>query len=317
MMTMDDVKSSHLFNAFKAFANSSDDISGSLLVIPKTSAEHIAQLSRYAEVYKTFTDAGKHHRLAVFLDRLVAIDTTTVLPLLLYLHAEMVPGHEAEFDQIISMIESYLFRRMICGLTTKNYNRFFLDLLKAIDKEGKVTVAFVAEFLTKSTAESSFFPDDSKFGAAITELPLYGRLAQYRVRAILEALEMQVQSVLSPVFALPAGLTIEHVMPQTWQTFWPLCCADRADPVTEQKASQRRNRLINTIGNLTLVTSSLNPSLSNSAWVDKRPELLKYGKLNLMQYFHGPEADRWDEDKIEIRSQNLYEQLRAIWPEPK
>jgi uncharacterized protein with ParB-like and HNH nuclease domain len=314
MMTMDDVKSSHLFNAFKAFADTSKDVSGSLLVIPKTSALHIAQLARYAEVFKAFSDAGKHRRLAVFLDRLIAIDTTTVFPLLLYLHAEMVPGREAEFDQIIAMIESYLFRRMICGLTTKNYNRFFLDLLKAIDKEGKVAVSFVANYLIKSTAESSFFPDDSKLETAIKELPLYGRLAQYRVRAIFEALELHAQSALSPVLALPAGLTIEHVMPQTWQTYWPLGNADRADPVKEQKASQRRDRLLNTIGNLTLVTGSLNPSLSNSAWADKRPELLKYGKLNLMQYFHGPEADVWNEDKIEARSQHLLLLLKQIWP---
>lgn len=314
MMTMDEVKSSHLFNAFKAFADSSEDITGSLLVIPKTSAEHIAQLARYAKVFQTFYDAGMHQRLATFLQRLEAIDTTTVFPLLLYLHAEMVPEREAEFDQIIVMIESYLFRRMICGLTAKNYNRFFLDLLRAIDKEGKVDVAFVANYLLKSTADSSFFPDDSKFETATKELPLYGRLAQYRVRAILEALELQAQTTLSPSLALPAGLTIEHVMPQTWQTYWPLREADRTDFVIEQRARQKRDQLINTIGNLTLVTSSLNPSLSNSAWADKRPELLKYGKLNLMQYFHGPNADTWDEDKIEARSNHLFEQIKEIWP---
>ncbi len=314
MMTMDEVKSSHLFKAFKAFAESSDEITGSLLVIPKTSAEHIAQLARYAEVYKTFYDAGTHQRLVTFLQRLEAIDTTTVFPLLLYLHAVMVPGREPEFDQIIAVIKSYLFRRMICGLTTKNYNRFFMDLIRAIDKEGRISVELVTDYLSKSNADSSRFPDDKAFETAVCELPLYGRLAQYRVRAILEALELQAQSSLSPVFALPAELTIEHVMPQTWQTYWQLSDGDRADPVSEQKASQRRDRLINTIGNLTLVTSSLNPSLSNSAWSDKRPELLKYGKLNLMQYFHGAEADTWDEGKIETRSCHLLAQIKEIWP---
>lgn len=314
MMTMDEVKSSHLFTAFKEFSESKAEITDSLLVIPKTSAEHITQLARYADVYKTFYDAGKHQRLAIFLDRLVAIDTTTVFPLLLYLHAEMLPGREEEFDKIISMVESYLFRRMICGLTAKNYNRFFLDLLRAIDKEGKVSVEFFADYLLRSTADSSFFPDDSKFEYAIKELPLYGRLAQYRVRAILEALELHEQSVLSPAIALPSGLTIEHLMPQTWQTHWPLSETDRADPVKEQKAIQRRDRVLNTIGNLTLVTGSLNPALSNSAWEAKRPELLKYGKLNLTQYFHGPNADTWNEDNIEARSQHIFEQLKQIWP---
>lgn len=61
------------------------------------------------------------------------------------------------------------------------------------------------------------------------------------------------------------------------------------------------------------VTGSLNPALSNSAWEAKRPELLKYGKLNLMQYFHSPDVDTWGEDKIEARSQHLFEHLKQIW----
>jgi hypothetical protein len=116
-------------------------------------------------------------------------------------------------------------------------------------------------------------------------------------------------------------LTIEHVMPQAWAAHWPL---DRsasinpetglADPITEQKAQQRRDRLVNTLGNLTLITGSLNPSLSNSAWCDKRPELIKFSKLNLTQYFHGNEAVDWNEAAIERRTSYLCGQLTRIWP---
>ncbi len=104
-------------------------------------------------------------------------------------------------------------------------------------------------------------------------------------------------------------------MPQTWITNWPLPDADRTDPVKELKASQRRDRLLNTLGNLTLVTDSLHPTLSNSAWPIKRPELLKYGKLNLTQYFHAPEIDTWDETAIEKRTGYLFEHMIELWPE--
>jgi hypothetical protein len=314
MMTRDEVKSSHLFNAFKTFADVSETIDGSLLVVPKTPAEHIAQLARYADVFKTFFDAAKHQRLAVFLQRLEAIDTTTVYPFLLYIHAELVPGREAEFDRIIELVESYLIRRMVCGLTTKNYNRFFIDLIRAIDKKGIITAAGVIEHLSKSTAETTRFPNDKEFQTSVTEWPLYGRLAQYKVRTILEALDAHAYTLLSPMLALPGGLTIEHVLPQTWVTYWPLAETAKADPVSEQKAVQKRDRLLNTIGNLTLVTGSLNPTLSNSAWETKRPELLKYGKLNLTQYFHGKEADTWDETTIEKRTDLLVRQMIEIWP---
>ena len=152
-------------------------------------------------------------------------------------------------------------------------------------------------------------------------MPLYGRLAQYKVRAILEALDAYAHSSKSEWQPLPSGLTIEHVMPQTWQTHWPLTDADKVNPETgepdqiaEQNAIQRRNRLVNNLGNLTLITGSLNPSLSNSSWVSKRPELLKFSKLNLTQYFHGEEAKDWCESAIEKRMNYLLNQLLEIWP---
>jgi hypothetical protein len=110
-------------------------------------------------------------------------------------------------------------------------------------------------------------------------------------------------------------------MPQAWITHWSLDGNDVVDPETKnpdplrkQKAVQRRDRLINTLGNLTLITGSLNPSLSNSYWDIKRPELLKFSKLNLTQYFHGKDADTWDESAIEKRTEHLFEQLAIVWP---
>jgi hypothetical protein len=104
-------------------------------------------------------------------------------------------------------------------------------------------------------------------------------------------------------------------MPQTWSTYWPLSSEPKVDPVTEQKLIARRNALVNTLGNLTLITGSLNPALSNSSWGVKRPELLKFTKLNLNQYFHSPEASAWDETAIRSRSEYLFSQIIRIWPD--
>ena len=105
-------------------------------------------------------------------------------------------------------------------------------------------------------------------------------------------------------------------MPQTWQTHWPLPAAAKADPLAEQKARATRDVALNTLGNLTLITGSFNSSLQNAAWADKKPELLKYSKLNLTQYFHEPQASTWDESAIESRTEHLFEKLLKIWPEP-
>ena len=107
---------------------------------------------------------------------------------------------------------------------------------------------------------------------------------------------------------------IEHVLPQTWQTHWPLPASAVVDPVTEQKATTRREVMLNSLGNLTLITGSFNSSLQNAAWPDKRPELLKYGKLNLTQYFHGAAADDWNESAIRERSNHLLQLMVKVWP---
>ncbi len=321
MMTREEVKTSHLFNAFKAFVIDAGASSGTLLVGPTTAAQHIAQLSRYAAVFKDFTSATQRPRLATFLRRLEAIDTTTVYPFLLYSHAQLVPANAAEFDKILVLVESYLMRRMICGLTGKNYNRYFVDLIRSVDSAGIVSAAAVAEHMAKSDAESSRYPDDAALLAAIMDLPLYGRLAQYKTRAILEALNEAAHDPKTGRIALPAGLTIEHVMPQSWQAHWPLSQVDTHDPSTGepdalrlQNAHKRRDRLVNMLGNLTLITGSLNPSLSNNGWEQKRPELLKFAQVNLTRYFHEDCAAAWNELAIDKRTAVLSQHLTGIWP---
>lgn len=235
-------------------------------------------------------------------------------PFLLHAYAELVPHDSAEFDRILVLLESYLMRRMICGLTTKNYNRYFIDMMRSLDRDGAVSAKNVAEYMGRSNAESTLYPDDHALEAAVIDLPIYGRLAQYKLRAILEALDFYAENTKSEVLPLPAGLTIEHVMPRSWAANWPLPDKVTSDPVTKLKAEQRRERLINSLGNLTLVTGKLNPALSNSSWSQKRPELLKFSKLNLTKYFHGAEAVVWDEGAIEKRTLHLAKHLAAIWP---
>lgn len=314
MMTLDEVRSAHLFNTFKNFVVRGKPTPGSSIAFPTTATEHIEQLAKYANVFRVFYEPDNHPRLKTFLRRLEAVDTATVYPFLLHAYAELMPDQQEEFDKLLGVLESFLMRRLICNLTPKNYNRFFVDLLKAVEKSaGGVTAANVEAYLRKSQSDSSRYPDDAELRTAIFSQGLYGRLAQYKVRAVLEALDAAAYTTKSEAIPLPDGLTIEHVMPQTWETHWPLPAEVKSDPLKAKTAGDRRNMLLNSLGNLTLITHSLNPSLSNSKWSIKRPELLKFAKLNLTQYFHGPDADNWNEEAIERRSEYLFNQLVKIW----
>jgi hypothetical protein len=315
LMTRDEVKASHLFNAFKDFALHAVRPEGSRIPIPTTPTEHIAQLAHYSDVFAKFGNAGEHHRLAAFLRRLEAVDTTTVFPFLLYAYAELMPDRQEAFDDILSVLESFLIRRLICGLTPKNYNRLFVELIKHVERSEAVSPLSVKEFLSRGTGDSVRFPDDREFTTAASNLPMYGRLAQYKVRPILEALDEISYHRKSEIQALPSGLEIEHVMPRSWNTHWKLSSDIQNDPLEFQRASERRDALINTIGNLTLINGTLNSAQSHSPWSIKRPELLKFSKLNLNQYFHGPDAEVWDESAIRKRTDYLVAQLRTIWPQ--
>lgn len=311
LMTKDDIKTSHLFNAFKAFEQNVSPPEGSSIPYPTSPSEHIVQMARYASIFRTFQESGDNPRLTTFLQRLDAVDTGTVFPFLLHACAELLPDRPEELGKILTLLESFLIRRMVCGLTPKNYNRFFVDLIRATEKSD-VSAAGVADYLGKNAGDSTRFPDDAEFGRAIMDRPLYLNLSQKKVRAILAALDAQAYNRKSEAQALPEGLTIEHVMPQAWMQNWPIPDSAKVDPVSELKFANQRHLLVNTLGNLTLITDSLNPSLSNGPWDKKAPELRKFAKLNLTQYFH--DVSEWDEAAISKRGEKLLGDALKIWP---
>lgn len=313
MKTQEDIRSSHLFNAFKGFA---EDAKGQKL----SAAHHVEEISRYAKVFSQLQGEKANPRVQVFLKRMDAVDTTTVYPFLLYAYGELMPQNRDELEKIIVVLESYLMRRMICGMTTKNYNRNFVELIKAVEKTKSVSAESVKAHLRKAIGDSSLFPTDETVRKTVEEEKFYNRLSQKKVRCVLEALDMYAEHIKSEAVLLPDGLTIEHVMPQQWETNWPIpedLLRGKDDLISEKSildAKAYRNRLIHTIGNLTLITNRLNPALANNAWADKRQELLAFSKINLTRYFHSDDTKEWGEKQIKERSKILCENILSIWP---
>ena len=110
---------------------------------------------------------------------------------------------------------------------------------------------------------------------------------------LLRTVNNAIESEKSEDIQLPEELTIEHILPQSWQEHWSLPEMDEAE---KAKATQRRDHLKHTLGNLTLLTRKLNPSVSNSGWSTKRPEITKQSKLNLNREFQ--DCPEWDEQHI-------------------
>lgn len=323
LMMREEVKSAHLFEAFKQYVQDLDEATQSeasaLAVHPENIEGHLRTLTFYAKAFKRFSEPESGSRLAIFMRRLDAVDTATVFPLLLLACNKLLPDHKDQFDQFLVVLESFLFRRMVCGLTTKNYNRLFIDTIRYLDKVGEVSATELDKFLKDGKGESTRFPDDDEFKHALINRPLYRHLAQYKLRAILEALDMHCADRKSEAVMLPDDLTIEHVLPQQWADYWPIPRDVFSDPEKKIEFTQARNSILHTLGNLTLITDSLNPSLSNADWDTKRPELCKYSKLNLNRYFHQPSGNQddaiadWNESTIHNRGEKLADIALQVW----
>lgn len=266
----------------------------------------LRQLRSYAETYERFhfLESGTpEHRFFAAVD---ALDVVSVMPVALELFTRF-DNQPKLLRPVLRDIESFLIRRTVCGLNTRGYNRFFLDLLSEI-REAETLGEDIRNLLLKSKAESTRWPDDEEFAAAWISNPVYKTLVRKRVKFLLECLESGLHTAKTETIV--GNLNIEHLMPQNWVQHWQL---PGEKPVEEETAD--RNLHLHTIGNLTLLTVALNPAVSNGAWEKKRKEILKHSALCLNREFDA--ANAWDEKSIKHRSNDLFKTAGKIWPYPQ
>ena len=288
-----------LYGDFKEYLNSREDASVE---------DEIKTLRDYADVYKGFRECLADSREHWFFRRLNQLDTQMPLPILL----EVFKGPKSQDDrlQVIELIESYLVRRAVMGLTYKAYNRVFVDLVKKLS-ETSFSADEVRAFLLTREGDSSRWPDDAEFVEALTKLPLGSMFKgkRARLRIVLEAFERSLYDPRTERVEVPTGLTIEHIMPQSWLEHWPL-----PDGGGEDK-DDLRNHMVQTIGNLTLLTQELNSTESNGPWTKKKPALIKYSKLLMNSRVQS--EDTWDEKAIMKRGMLIAEMARQTWQKPQ
>lgn len=267
--------------------------------------EFLRELTRYAEVYRLIDDLqvddpGERASLT----RLRIVDTQTLMPLLLWLFANTDGAARA---RALRTLESYVVRRSVCRLTTANYNRLFLELLRKLSSGEQPVDAVVSDFLAGQTSSSGLWPTDEDVRSSLQQFPLFRLLKRESLQRFLLALNEELTTSLTEPGTF-RKLTVEHLMPQSWAANWPL----PDDDGQAERLAEDRHNLVHTIGNLTLVTGSLNSTLSNGPWAVKRRHLLEHSALTLNRVL----PEYWDVDRIVERSQFLADVAVRLWPRP-
>jgi hypothetical protein len=125
---------------------------------------------------------------------------------------------------------------------------------------------------------------------------------------------------------LKYNYSLEHVMPQKWEEYWnKVDVVDNASNVITDKELAKRERYskIYSIGNMTLLHSSLNTSLRNFEFIRKiegegrKRGIRHYAYLGITRfdildvYDSGDKV--WNEKKISERTTNLANDILTIW----
>jgi len=276
-------------------------------------ADLIRELCRDARIMRGFDDQPEGSPEALFFARLEDMDTTTLLPLVLYLFRdEQVSGERRR--RALAMLESWLVRRTCMRLTAKNYNEQVAVLLGKVAADPSRADQVIRDHLRAKAGDINRWPGDDELIEILTTRDAYMNVAQRRLVMLLSGVERSLYTSKTEALSVPKGLSLEHLMPQGWEKHWPLpACHTAEDKVA---ATEARNARIHKLGNLTLVTTPMNSSLSNGRWTAKRKQLGKGSKLLLNAEIIDSYSESFDEGCIDARTALLAERIRAIWRGP-
>ena len=299
MRTRQEISTRSLFSEFQKYAKGDANV------------EAVARdLGETGPLYRRLEELNDDSRLGVFLTRWRQLQAAVFTPLLLRLLSS--DQTQPTIERCLDALESYLVRRMACRMTTKDYHEVSLGLLKRLhERDAESADSVVIEYLNEQTAAGTKWPSDDDVAEAFLTLPLYKLLTRVRLRLILEGVEQGLRSPKAERSQVPSRLTIEHVMPQHWREHW-----DPPHSVDDSDAEAMRDRIVHSMGNLTLVTKKLNPALSNSRWEKKREGIDDHSTLFLNKDLLKNAPNEWDESEIAKRAQRLAHAAIQIWPGP-
>lgn len=245
------------------------------------------------------------------LKRINGLEVTVLYPFLLEVLDDYFNKviNDSQITEILEILESYIFRRTMCGVATNALNKVFMNLGKEIKKHNDYMEKYVdiLKYILINKKSTQRMPNDEELKKNFYMEDVYNWKSKNKVY-LLERLEnydnhekVDIQRLLES-----NELTIEHIMPQTLNKSWRKMLGDNYEEIY--------NKYLNTIGNLTL--TGYNSFMSNKSFHEKRDmeNGFKDSRLKLNKYIAS--IDNWTEKEILNRIEMLYNIALNVWEYP-
>lgn len=265
--------------------------------------EIVSDIGKYSEYYVNMVlNKEPNLILASNFDNLNQLRVDVAYPFLLQVYDDYksVVVSQEDFVKLIQVIESYVFRRSVCGIPTNSLNKTFAFLYKDIDKENYLESTQSVLMLKDSYRR---FPADQEFKGEIRVKDLYNfRNKNY----LFKKLESSMQNRESINFD---QLSIEHILPQNPDLSheWISDLGSNWQEIQE--------KYLHTLGNLTL--TGYNSELSDLPFCQKRDANGGFRNSRLFLNSKLRDLNTWSENEILLRAEELSELALKVWSYPK
>lgn len=270
------------------------------------------ELLNYSKHYKTCIHPNTGVKsIDSALEAVRVFDASVTRPYLLNLLEYRAQGDidDDSVSAVLWMIDSYLFRRWVCGVPANALNKVFEtlhgDVLKGVSDGADY--AEVVKYVLTHKSGTGRFPDNEEFLYALDTRDFYR--IQNRKLYLYDRLENgSSEERVSVVKGLEEGsFSVEHVMPQTLNAQWKETLGDDWERIHEEWCHKMAN----------LTVTAYNSDYSNRPFEQKRDMRDGFRSSGFRMNHWIGQQETWGEEQLRVRERMLEEQFLETWPLPE
>ena len=283
-----------VYEEFKLYINS-DRSSESI-------EENVKDTFNFANHYsKIVLRKEKDKDLQEMFSNILKLKVDVAYPFILPVYNDYVHGlvSKDDFISILKLVESYVFRRAICGIPTNSLNKTFGNLYKSVNTENYLESVQASFQLLDSYKR---FPDDTEFEKEIISKDVYNFRSRNYLLSKLENFKRK-------EFVNVDEYTIEHILPQNQNL------SEEWQNMLGEEWQDIQKKYLHTLGNLTL--TGYNSEMSDHPFARKKSIEGGFDDSPLRLNTYLRTASQWTPLEIGERAGELSQKATFIWDSPK